>query len=229
MDFDLGALSQRDIYKLLTSVIVPRPIAFVTTQNADGRVNAAPFSFFNMCGEDNVMLGIEDRLDGRGRKDTDRNIHETGEFVIHLVDEAIIQATNLCAAEVPPDVEELLVAGLSTVPSVRVKPPRIIESPVAIECTLLQSIPLKPHRRIILGTAVYLHVRDDAVCDVERLHIDPTRLKAIGRFGGPWYARTSETLFALERPTAAQWEAARQKLSPALAEGENAPVRIGES
>jgi flavin reductase (DIM6/NTAB) family NADH-FMN oxidoreductase RutF len=209
MDFNLGALSQRDIYKQLTSVIVPRPIAFVTTQSLDGSVNAAPFSFFNMCGEDNVMLGIEDRLDGKGRKDTDRNIQETGEFVIHLVDETIIEATNLCSAEVPAGVEELPVAGLTT------KPPRIAKSPVAIECRLDRMIPLKPHRRIILGTAVYLHIRDDAVLDAERCYIDPARLKAIGRFGGPWYARTSNTLFELNRPTLAEWEAAsRKKLSP---------------
>lgn len=215
MDFNLGALSQRDIYKLLTSVIVPRPIAFVTTQSLDGSVNAAPFSFFNMCGEDNVILGIEDRLDGKGRKDTDRNIQETGEFVIHLVDETIIEATNLCSAEVPAGVEELPAAGLATMPSMRVKPPRIAKSPVAIECRLDRTIPLKPHRRIILGTAVYLHVRDDAVLDAERCYIDPARLKAIGRFGGPWYARTSNTLFELNRPTLAEWEAAsRKNLSP---------------
>lgn len=199
MEIDMAAMAAADRYKLLIGVIVPRPIAFVSSRAPDGRFNAAPFSFFNIFGEDppTVVLGINNRASGR--KDTDVNIHATGEFVINLVTAGIVEAMNLCSADLPPEVDEFAVSGLTPAPSVKVAAPRIAESPVNLECRHVQTLDLGPGRRMIVGEIVHAHVRDDLVGAGYR--VDPAALDAIGRFGGPWYTRTRD-LFQLERPRA---------------------------
>src|SRR5262245_8538068 len=136
MLFDFATLNPSVCYKLLVSTIVPRPIGWVVSQDRDGALNAAPYSFFNALSADPpvVGIGIGSRSSGHG-KDTRTNIIETGEFVVNLVSEETAGAMNVTAIEFEPEVDELGEAGLTVCPSLRVKPPRIAESPVAIECS----------------------------------------------------------------------------------------------
>jgi flavin reductase (DIM6/NTAB) family NADH-FMN oxidoreductase RutF len=203
--FDFSALPPRAVYKLLLSVVVPRPIALVTTVDAAGKVNAAPFSFFNAVSSapPTVVLGIgPGEGDDNGIKDTRRNLVATnggtGGFVVNLVDEPLAEAMNLCAVPFPPGVSELEEAGLTPVPSVSVRPPRIAESPVSLECTHIQTVWLGEHSTLEIGRVEHLHIRDDLV-DAERHYVLTERMKLIGRMHGRgWYARTTD-LFQMTR------------------------------
>jgi flavin reductase (DIM6/NTAB) family NADH-FMN oxidoreductase RutF len=205
MQFDFRTMTPTDRYKLLIGSVVPRPIALVTTIDQAGVANAAPFSFFNVMGNDPpaIVLGIERRPSG-APKDTVRNIRETGEFVISIVDEAIAEAMNVCAIDFPEGVDELLEAGLTAAPSVAVKPPRIAEAPVGFECKLLSEVPIgEGPRSIIIGEILYCHMRDGLVD--ERLHVDPGHLNAVGRLGGSGYA-TIKDRFDMPRIAYRAWE-----------------------
>ena len=211
MQFDMEALPPRDRYKILTSTVTPRPIAWVTSQSASGILNAAPFSFFNVMDDDPpvVVLGIMRHPENRP-KDTGANIQETGEFVINLVTEDLADAMNITCMDAPPEVDELACAGLTPAPSVKVKPPRIAESPVNFECRTFRIVETAPHQMIVIGRVIMAHIRDDMILDPERCHIDTPRLRLIGRMhGSGWYARTSD-LFELKRPRYADWAAAQQ-------------------
>ena len=139
--FDFAALSATERYKLLGGLVVPRPIALVTSHGPDGRVNAAPFSFFNVFAEEPplVVLGLGISPLG-GAKDTTINIRDTGEFVVNLVDEPIAEAMNLCAIDFPPEVSEVEVAGLDLLPAERVGAARLAQSPVHLECRRLMTL-----------------------------------------------------------------------------------------
>ena len=205
MDFDLNRLTTEERYKLLISVVVPRPIALTTTLDADGRLNAAPFSFFNVMGYDPplVMLAPGNRPDG-SPKDTARNIRTTCEFVVHIVDEALAEAMNVAATPFPPGTNELDKAGLTTLPSVQVAVPRIAEAPVCLECREMMTVELG-RTRIVLGAVLHLHLRDDLL-DRERLRVHTDRLGAVGRMhGGGWYTRTTD-LFQLVRMSVDDWQ-----------------------
>lgn len=204
MQFDFGKLGAQERYKLLGGVVVPRPIALVTTVSPDGVHNAAPFSFFNCMSYEPpvVVLGLDDRKTG-GPKDTVHNIRAGGEFVVNLVDEPLAEAMNVCAVDFPPEVDELGEAGLSAVPSAAVRPPRIAESPVSLECREKFTIEMGASRHIILGEVVYLHVRDELI-EPDTLRMRVERLRMVGRLFGSWYARMSDT-FELPRMTYEQW------------------------
>jgi flavin reductase (DIM6/NTAB) family NADH-FMN oxidoreductase RutF len=210
MLFDFATLSAQDRYKLLVSTIVPRPIAWVVSQDSEGRLNAAPFSFFNaLIGDPPVIgVGISGRRpdDAPGTwKDTGANIRATGQFVVNLVSFATREAMNVTAIEFPHDVDELAQAGLTTLASTKVAPPRIAESPVALECERLSIVEVATDRAIVLGRVVAVHVRDDCVLDAKRCYIDTPRLDLIGRMhGGGWYARTTDR-FDLPRIPLAEW------------------------
>ena len=189
MLFDFATLSSQDRYKLLVSTVVPRPIAWVVTRNPQGRLNAAPFSFFNAFGQEPplVIIGIG------SRKDTARNIRETGEFVVNLVSHENLPQMNITAIEFPPEVDELAEAGLTTLPSVKIKPPRIAESPVALECRRVMLIELSTSCTLALGEVLAMHVRDDCIADPARLYVDTPKLDLVGRMHGRgWYTRTTE-------------------------------------
>ena len=207
MLFDFDELSTQDRYKLLISTIVPRPIAWVVTQNLAGRLNAAPFSFFNAFSGDPpvVVIGIGGRKPG-DVKDTGNNIRETGEFVVNLVSDATAEQMNITAIEFPPEVDEIAEAKLTTLPSVKVKPPRLAESPVALECERLMVLELNVDRALVVGRVLAIHVRDDCVLDAARCYIDTPRLGLIGRMhGGGWYARTTDR-FDMPRIPVADWQ-----------------------
>ena len=205
MNFDLNDLTPNERYKLLISVVVPRPIALTTTVDDGGQVNAAPFSFFNVMGYDPplVMLAPGNRPDGTP-KDTAQNIRATREFVVHIIDEALAEAMNVTATTFPPGTNELEMAGLTTQPSVRVAPPRIAEAPVALECREVTTLMIG-NARIVIGEVLHLHLRDDLL-DRERLRVHTDRLGAVGRMhGGGWYTRTAD-LFQMARLSVDAWE-----------------------
>jgi flavin reductase (DIM6/NTAB) family NADH-FMN oxidoreductase RutF len=208
MHFDLARLAPSDAYKLLVSTVVPRPIALTTTVDLDGRVNAAPFSFFNAVSSvpPVVVLGIGGGDSaGDGWKDTERNIRDTGEFVVNLVDEAIAERMNVCDVAFPTGVNELEMAGLHPLPSAEVKPPLIAEAPVSFECRRITGLSLGPRSTLEIGRVIHIHIRDELV-DPERFYVQTDKLRLVGRMHGRgWYARTSD-LFLMERISYADWK-----------------------
>jgi flavin reductase (DIM6/NTAB) family NADH-FMN oxidoreductase RutF len=206
MHFELATLKPPDRYKLLFSTITPRPIAWVSTLSEAGHPNAAPFSAFNVFGEDPPVLGfsVNDRSPG-DRKDTGRNVRRNREFVVNLVPLAALDQMNVTAAEFGPAVDELHEAQLTPAPCLKVRPPRIAESPVSFECQLMQIVELGPARSLVLGEIIVMHVRDDAVMDAERLHIDNAKLALVGRMHGNRYIDASGS-FELARVEASTWK-----------------------
>ncbi|WP_421758930.1 flavin reductase family protein [Devosia sp.] len=203
--FDFAALTERERYKLLIGTVIPRPIAFITTLSKDGQRNAGPFSFFNVLTHDPaiVAIGIENYADMR-MKDTSRNIRETEEFTVHIVDDALVQQMEICAIKFGPDVDELAEAGLTTVPGLNVRSPRILEAPAALECRRYMTLEVGKAREIVLGEVLGVFVREDAV-DPETMHIDQMKMDAIGRLGGHTYSRSREQ-FDIRTLSVSEWE-----------------------
>ena len=208
MLFDLAKLSTQNCYKLLSFTVVPRPIAWVVTERAGGRRNAAPFSFFNIMATEPPIIGIGITARAPEGKDTPRWIEETGEFVVNLVPHALMDAMNVTGAEFDPSIDELAEAGLAVLPSAKVKPPRIAASPVALECTLHQLIKLASGQRIVLGEVLAVHVDDAAVIDADKCYVDTAKLDIVGRLNNR-YLRTGGG-FDLPRVMAADWLAGRR-------------------
>jgi flavin reductase (DIM6/NTAB) family NADH-FMN oxidoreductase RutF len=206
LSFDPARESVQNIYKLMIGSIVPRPIAFVSSLDERGVRNLAPFSFFTGVSADPPVIlfcaAVRPENPARGlaaHKDTLRNVIATREFVVNIVTEGIAEKMNLTSAQVPPDVDEFELAGLTPEPSELGKPPRVAESPVQMECRLRQIIEVSDRPSggtIVLGEVVRFHVHDALV---ENFRIDPERLAAIGRMGGPTYTRTRDR-FDLKRP-----------------------------
>ncbi|MFV0492183.1 MAG: flavin reductase family protein [Pseudorhodobacter sp.] len=200
MKFDLSQIAPGIAYKILTATVTPRPIAWVSTMDKKGQVNAAPFSFFNVMGQDPPIVALGLMGDPqRGFKDTARNILETGEFVVNLVPHALGPAMNETAIDAPFGTDELQLAGLGTTPSEKIRPPRITESPVAFECVNHSSVVTGPHQTVVLGRVLAIHVADRYVINAERGHIDNRGLDLIARSFGSEYIR-SDTRFEMQRP-----------------------------
>jgi flavin reductase (DIM6/NTAB) family NADH-FMN oxidoreductase RutF len=206
MLFECDKTTSENIYKLLVSTVVPRPIAWVTTQDVDGTVNAAPFSFFNAVSGNPpvVVFGIGGRGPG-DIKDTGGNIRRTGQFVVNLVSNALAEQMNITAIDFPKEVNELAEAGLTIAPSSKVKPPRIAESPVSFECERLVVVEVGVDRAVVLGKVVAIHVADEFVLDPVRCYIDTPNLDLVGRMHGRgWYARTTDR-FEMPRIDVTDW------------------------
>jgi flavin reductase (DIM6/NTAB) family NADH-FMN oxidoreductase RutF len=184
----------------MIGAIVPRPIAFVSTISAAGVPNLAPFSFFTAVSANPPVICFCPMIRGNGStKDTLNNIRETREFVVNIVSEEISRQMNLCSGEYPPEVNEFDVSGLTGVPSEVVRPARVAESPVQMECRLVEivEISVKPlGGSMVFGEVVRFHL-EDGIAD--GFKIDPDRLNAIGRMGGPTYTRTRDR-FDMQRP-----------------------------
>ena len=206
--FDFAALTARERYKLLIGTVVPRPIAWVTTVDPEGRVNAAPYSFFNCLSHDPplIALGVENWADMR-MKDTTNNIRLTGEFTVNIVSDALAEAMNVTAVPFPPDVDELAVAGLETVPGEFVGCPRIAAAPAALECRRFLGLGIGKAREIVLGEVLAVHVRADLV-DPKRMYVDQRGLDAVGRLGGHGYTRTRDA-FDLPTMSVEDWQSGR--------------------
>ena len=191
-DIDLLALDPRDRYKLLTAVVIPRPVAWVTTLSPGGVVNAAPYSFFNLFGKDPalVVLGLEHKSDG-SPKDTARNIRETGEFVVNIATPALNEAMVATAAAYPAEQGEPETLGLATAASTRVKPPRLADVPVAIECRHTVTLGFSPERDLVIGEAIGLAARDGLI-DLERMYVEWDGDYPVARLFADRYARLDE-------------------------------------
>jgi flavin reductase (DIM6/NTAB) family NADH-FMN oxidoreductase RutF len=200
MDLDPDDLAPQDRYKLMIGCIVPRPIAFVSTVSPDGRPNLAPFSFFNGVGSNPMMVVFcpANRADG-SEKDTLRNCKPvaeggTGQFVVNVAVEAYERGVAAAAEPLPYGESEFDLVGLTPAPSARVRPPRVAESPVCLECETVQVVRTNPGvpggGNAVFGRIVHVFVRDDLVN--ARLHVDPHRMAAIGRMGGLGYTRTRD-------------------------------------
>lgn len=199
VELDLLTTHADRAYPILASLVTPRPIAWVTTLNEDGSVNAAPFSFFNVFGAEPplVIFAPGDRDDG-SPKDTARNCRRTGEFVVNLVDEAVAEAMVRTAATVPYGESETTREKLATVPSSTVAPPRIKAAPAALECNV-HSIQQIGENRLVLGIVHRVHVRK-AFYDAKTQRIRGEKFHPVGRMASPnWFCKTS-SLFEMIRP-----------------------------
>ena len=199
MEFDLDGEYRKQAYKLLAGLVTPRPIAWVTTRDSKGRVNAAPFSFFNCFGTRPPIVGFApgDKAPGLP-KDTARNIRETGEFVVNLVDEDTAEAMNQTAAELAYGESEIEIAGLTIESSQTVAVPRIAESPVALECTEWATLEIG-RNRLVIGLVHRIHARE-GVIDPDTLLVNPDEFRPIGRMQVPsGYCRTRDQ-FDMPRP-----------------------------
>jgi flavin reductase (DIM6/NTAB) family NADH-FMN oxidoreductase RutF len=205
MQIDPGALAAAAVYKLLIGCVVPRPIAWVSTVDAAGVRNLAPFSYFMAITDDPPTIAFSSApraADGPGpdsKKDTLRNAEATGEFVVNMVDDALAEAMNLTAGDYAPEVDEFALTGLEAADSVLVRPPRVAAAPVSLECRLVRVIPVgnRPHH-LVLGEIVMFHVRDD-VYDAATGRLDMRRLQPVGRLAGNLYTRVHD-IFEMKRP-----------------------------
>ena len=210
MEIDPAALSEKERYKLSIGLVVPRPVAWMSTRGADGSLNLAPMSYFNVMQSSPFIVmavGIGTRSVGGevARKDTLRNVLETEEFVVNLVSEELAEAMNATSAEHAYGVSEWAQARVEPAPSRKVKPPRVARAPAAFECRLFDALPLTrsraaepiPHGTLVLGEVVHVHVAE-GVLD-ERLHADVAKLAPVARLGGPYYWRRGE-VFRMDRP-----------------------------
>jgi len=198
---DVKMSSVVDVYQALVSVVTPRPIAWVTTVDLQRRVNLAPFSFYNAFGANPPVVVFSPTLRRDGtKKDTLLNLEATGEFVVNVAVASVAEKVNESAKEIPQGESEVELVGLHTVPSLRVKPPRLAEVPVNLECKVIQIISLGTGPiagNLVVGEIVLMHV-DDAVLDANG-KVDPLKLQTIARLGGDYWCRTTD-LFEQKRP-----------------------------
>ena len=190
MILDPASAAPADVHRLLIGVVVPRPIAFVSTISQDGRRNVSPFSFFNAISSRPPLLAISINTRGGEPKDTLRNIRETGDFVINMVDEALNARMVQSSGDWPADVDEFALTGLTPVASDRVKSPRVAESPASLECVLERVVEFGT-TSLVVGEMVRAHVHDDVLTDGR---VDPSKLRAVGRLGGDAYSVVRDVL-----------------------------------
>jgi flavin reductase (DIM6/NTAB) family NADH-FMN oxidoreductase RutF len=201
LSFDPAKHQPKDVYKLLIGSILPRPIAFVSTVDKNNVRNLAPFSFFTVASANPPVVVFCSSVPANDRtmKDTLRNVMETREFVVNIVSEDFAEQMNHCSATVPPEVDEFALSGLTPVASDLVKPARVAESQVQMECRLQQVVTVseKPMGgNLVLGEVLRFHVAEDVVSNFQ---IDPRKLRAVGRMAGATYCRTTDR-FELRRP-----------------------------
>lgn len=200
MIFDPSSTTPGDVYRFMIAVVVPRPIAFVSTRGQTGRFNVAPFSYFNAITNRPPLLGISMNARKGGPKDTLRNLRETGDFVVNLVHEDLLDRMVHTSGDWPADVDEFELTGLTPVGSDLVKSPRVGEAKVALECRLFQEIALGD-ATFVVGEIVRGHVADEVLVDGR---VDPTLLKPVGRLGGDGYSVVRDVVLRprprVERP-----------------------------
>ncbi len=201
MVIDVSKSDVVSVYQALIEVVSPRPIAWVSTVDAIGRINLAPFSFFNTFGANPpvVVFSPTNRRDG-SKKDTLRNLAEVPEFVLNAAVEDLAEPMNVTSKEIPHGESEAELAGLALTPSTRVRPPRVSASPVHLECRVRQLVPIGDgpgSANLVIGEVVLIHI-DEAVLDPSG-RVDPRKLRTIARLGGDYYCRSTD-LFKMQRP-----------------------------
>jgi flavin reductase (DIM6/NTAB) family NADH-FMN oxidoreductase RutF len=212
MIFDVDQIPTSYGYKLLVGLVAPRPIALITSMDEQGRLNAAPFSAYNyLCTDPPIVgIGVTNRPDQPAvPKDTARNIRRTGQFVVNVVTEDIAEKMNICATDFPPEMSEVDLAGFTTTPSLKVKPPRIAEAHAAMECVEHTTLEIG-RSRIILGRVVAFYVEDQFL-DPEGPYIKADELHSIGRMNGLGnYVRTRDAFINIPRISYAEWQAKKR-------------------
>lgn len=206
LHFDLTALPSAARYKLVTGIVVPRPIAWVSTLDAAGHVNLAPYSFFNIMGSDPPVVAFApgDRAPGIP-KDTARNIPPGGDFTVNLVSRDLAETMNATATDFPAELGEPEHVGIALEPGVTVATPRVQGSPAVLECREVQTVRIG-NTRIILGEVLGVSIRADAVLDAGKQYVDTAALDLIGRMGGRGGYTTTRDAFTIDRLTYAQWQ-----------------------
>lgn len=185
-------LDAEQTYKLLTGVVVPRPIAWITTRSAAGVVNLAPFSAFTFVSTKPPLLGVNIGRKAGVRKDTAVNILAQGEFVVHIAHAPLVEPLHASAVEHPPEVSEVELLGLPTSPSTHLKVPRLQAAPVAMECRFHSATPFgDTGAEFFVGEVLCWHVRDGLL---KQGKVDSFELDPLCRLGGPWYATLGERL-----------------------------------
>ncbi len=201
MIIDVSSTDVVKIYRTLVEVVTPRPIAWVTTIDAEGRVNLAPFSFFNAFGANPPVVVFSPGLRRDGsKKDTLLNLEIVPEFVLNAAVEDLAEPMNATSKELPPGQSEAEYAGLALQPSSKVRPPRVAVSPVHMECRVRQIVPIGDGpiaANLVIGEVLLIHI-DDSVLDSSG-HVDPRKLRTIARLGGDYYCRSTD-LFEMKRP-----------------------------
>ncbi len=183
-------MSTEEAYRLIVGCVSPRPVAWITTQDAAGRINAAPFSSYNYVAHSPPMLAVNIGSRAGELKDTARNIVETGEFVVNVATEATLEQMHASGADYPPEVNELEQLGIETAPSSRVRPPRIISTPIQMECRLEHVLPLgRGLNTLYIGEVLAFHLSEKFY---NGRHIDAIAMRPISRLGGPYYAGLGE-------------------------------------
>lgn len=192
----------QSMYKILIGAVVPRPIGWISSQDEAGQPNLAPFSFFTVvCGNPPTVLfcPMVRTTDGR-IKDTLHNVRALGEFVVNAATETLAGAVNLSSAEFGAQVDEFKVTGLTAAPCVRVRPPRVAESPINLECRVTQIVDLGDAPgagSVVIGRVVYAHIQDEVLMGTDKINLE--RLRPIARLAGSAYARVTD-IFEMERP-----------------------------
>jgi flavin reductase (DIM6/NTAB) family NADH-FMN oxidoreductase RutF len=200
MDFNPQEIDQKAIYKLLTGIVIPRPIGWISTMCENGIANLAPFSFFNAVGDDPPHVMFSASASGKANKDTLNNVLRTKEFVVNMVTEELTERMNMTAHPVPSHESEFEFAGVTPITSLIVKPPRVKESPVALECQLVHHYTLEDNKHggstILIGRIVMFHVDDNILLDDYK--IDIAAYKPVSRLAGHHYSKLGE-LFSIKR------------------------------
>lgn len=201
MEIDPQETSQKNIYKILTGAVIPRPIGWISSISEDGVPNLAPFSFFNAVGEDPPHVMFSTVRTGDKNKDTLNNVLATKQFVVNMATEELVEAMNATSIELPPDGNEFEYAGLTPLPSVKVKPFRVKESPIVFECELVHHYSLEDHKNggatIMVGRIVMFHVDESVLLDDYKINMETYR--PVARLAGSNYAKLGE-IFSIKRP-----------------------------
>lgn len=201
MEINPQETSQKNIYKILTGAVIPRPIGWISSMSEDGVPNLAPFSFFNAVGEDPPHVMFSTVRTGDKNKDTLNNVLATKQFVVNMATEELVEAMNATSIELPPDGNEFEYAGLTPIPSVKVKPFRVKESPITFECELVHHYSLEDHKNggatIMVGRIVMFHVDESVLLDDYKINMETYR--PVARLAGSNYAKLGE-IFSIKRP-----------------------------
>ena len=202
--FDPETLETRDLHKLLLSAVAPRPIAFASTIDSKGNINLSPFSYFNVFSSNPPILIFSPsrRVRDNTTKHTLQNADDTREVVINMVDYSIVEQMSKSSNEYAKGVNEFTETGLTEVSSLKVKPPRVLESPVSFECVVDNIISLGENGgagQLVIAKVVHIHVNSEMLDSNDQ--IDPTKLDLVARLGGDWYSRvTKESMFTISKP-----------------------------
>ena len=200
MQFNPQNLEQKSIYKLLTGIVIPRPIGWISSISEEGITNLAPFSYFNAVGDDPPHVMFSAGRGANSNKDTLNNVLTTKQFVVNMVTEELVEQMNSTAQSIPPHESEFDLANLTPIPSFKIKPPRVKESPISMECELVHHYTLEDNKfggsTILIGRIVMFHIADDVLLDDYKINLDT--YKPVARLAGSNYSKLGK-LFSVKR------------------------------